>query len=67
MNELKQPTKTIFETVTEHRGRSLKEQRDRHEQATSHTRYGKLQVREDKNTKRIIVFQECLDCKKETK
>ncbi len=44
---------------------------DRHEQATSHKKYGKLQVREanirtdDEIT--MFVSKECLDCKKEAK
>ncbi|KKL28459.1 hypothetical protein LCGC14_2374940 [marine sediment metagenome] len=61
----------VFETVTEHRGRTLYEQQSRHKQATRHDNPGKLQVREEEmkivgagiRQRRIIVFQECLDCK----
>jgi len=61
----------VFETVTEHRGRTLYEQQSRHQQATGHNNPGKLQVREEEmkivgagiRQRRIIVFQECLDCK----
>lgn len=61
----------IFETRTEHRGRTLDEQQSRHKQATGHKRVGKLQVREEKfeivgsgfKSRAIFVFQECLDCK----
>ena len=60
----------VFETVTEHRGRTLYEQQSRHKQATRHDNPGKLQVREEEmkvvgagiRQRRIIVFQECLDC-----
>ena len=69
MNQLKQSQKTIFSTVTEHRGRSLEEQIIRHRQATGHTKQGDLQVREEKYTlpngnkaTKIIVYQECLEC-----
>ena len=75
MNEL--TTKTIepmiFETRTEHRGRTLDEQQSRHQQATGHNNPGKLQVREEKfafpsgtTNRAIYVFQECLDCKEDT-
>ena len=76
MNELTtkliEPTiPMVFETVTEHRGRTLYEQQSRHKQATGHNKPGKLQVREEEmkivgagiRQRRIIVFQECLDCK----
>lgn len=60
----------VFETRTEHRGRTLDEQQSRHKQATGHNKVGKLQVREEKfervgsgfKTRAIFVFQECLDC-----
>ena len=73
MNELttKPMEPMIFETVTEHRGRTLYEQQSRHKQATGHNQPGELQVREEEmkvvgagiRQRRIIVFQECLDCK----
>ncbi len=59
----KEITKTIFDTPTYHRGRSLEEQQLRHGAGTGHTRVGKLGARVDKNTKMIHVFQECLDCR----
>ncbi len=62
MNELKQQTRVIFETLTQHRGRSLLEQIQRHQVATGHKTQGKLQVRQEKDTMNIIVYQECLDC-----
>ena len=72
MNELttKPIEPMIFETVTEHRGRTLYEQQSRHKQATGHNQAGKLQVREEEikivgagiRQRRIIVYQECLDC-----
>ena len=54
--------KTVFDTPTYHRGRSLEEQQLRHKAGTGHTRVGKLYARINKETKMIHVFQECLDC-----
>ncbi len=61
----KETTKTIFETPTYHRGRSLEEQQERHRAGTGHTRVGKLGARLNKVTNMIHVFQECLECKGE--
>ena len=62
-SEIKQiKEKTIFDTPTYHRGRSLEEQQLRHGAGTGHTRVDKLGARQDKITKMIHVFQECLDC-----
>ena len=58
----KEITKTIFDTPTYHRGRSLEEQQERHRAGTGHTRVGKLGARLNEVTKMIHVFQECLDC-----
>ena len=58
----KEITKTIFETPTYHRGRSLEEQQERHRVGTGHTRVGKLHAILSKTTKMYHIFQECLDC-----
>ena len=58
----KEITKTIFDTPTYHRGRSLEEQQERHRAGSGHTRVGKLYARVSDVTKLIHVFQECLDC-----
>ena len=58
----KEITKTIFDTPTYHRGRSLEEQQERHRAGSGHIRVGKLGARLNKVTNMIHVFQECLDC-----
>ena len=49
--EIKETTKTVFDTPTYHRGRSLEEQQERHRAGTSHTRVGKLGARLNKVTR----------------
>ncbi len=58
----KETTKTIFDTPTYHRGRSLEEQQERHRAGSGHTRVGKLGCYQNIITKMIHVFQECLEC-----
>ncbi len=61
---------TRIEMLVQHIGRSLDEQETRHFKHNKHTRFGKLQVREENmkivgagiRQRRIIVFKECLDC-----
>ena len=52
---------TRIEALVKHFGRSLVELEERHYKHNKHTRFGKLQVREDAKTN-IYVFKECLDC-----
>ena len=58
-----------------HYGRSIGEIEKRHKVLNGHTKFGKLQVKEEPmkivgagvKQSKITVFKECLDCIKETK
>lgn len=66
---------TTIETKVLHSGRTLKERRERHKQATDHNRWTAVKVRKDKKNVGNVVFQsetyylyqECTDCKKAKK